>query len=200
MINIKTFTAIALCALLFAGPAHAQDSNPGVDILPAKSVTDGSLYVNLNEDTHPPLRLTPDKSELVRLDKDAGTVIVGNPEHLSVMADSARTLVLVPRAAGATYVTILDLHGEVLMQRHVIVASPKEKYVRIRRSCANSESANCRATQVYFCPDMCHEIAMPQSAAEQTQQDTSIEGKIKDVASDIKEAAGTETEDAGQEQ
>lgn len=43
------------------------------------------------------------------------------------------------------------------MQRHVIVASPQEKYVRIRRSCASGEDG-CQATSMFYCPDMCHEV------------------------------------------
>lgn len=144
--------------------AHAQNENisgeaaAAVDILPAKSVSDKVLIDENTEDTHPPVRLTPDKSELIRLEKNAGTVIVGSPEHLSVLADTANTLVLVPRLPGATYITVLDRHGEVLMQRHVIVAAPKDKYVRVRRSCAGSDDKACQETRVYYCPDMCHEI------------------------------------------
>ncbi len=131
----------------------------GVNILPAKSLsTEQFSDIDPNEPTHAELRLTPDKSEIIRLDAEAGTVIVGNPNHISVMADNTKTLVVVPKMPGATYFTVLDSKGNVLMQRHVIVASPKEKYVRIRKSCATAESENCQTTAVYYCPDMCHEI------------------------------------------
>ena len=58
----------------------------------------------------------------------------------------------------------MDATGNVVMQRHVIVASPKEKYVRVRRSCATAENKNCQTTQVFYCPDMCHEIVMTPDA------------------------------------
>ena len=193
-------------------PAFAQDNVPppptgteaapeskgaDVDILPAKSVSDDSLYVNEEDITHPPLKLTPDKSELIRLDREAGTVVIGNPQHLSVVADSAQTLVMVPKAVGATYLVVLDRKGEVLMQRHVIVASPKEKYVRIRRACAKSAEENCRPTQVYYCPDMCHEIAGHKGGEnEEASGGGSIEEKIKDVAADINQAADEGAEEA----
>ena len=53
------------------------------------------------------------------------------------------------------------------MQRHVIVGSPKQKYVRIRKSCSGNQK-DCQPTQVYYCPDMCHKvnIAMEDSKSE----------------------------------
>lgn len=109
--------------------------------------------------THPPLTLTPDKSHLLRLDRAAGTIIVGNEAHLGVLLDTPQTAVLVPRAPGATYFTVLDGNRNVIMQRHVLVAAPEEHYIRIRRSCANA-AAGCRETSVYYCPEMCHEVAI----------------------------------------
>ena len=138
-------------------PAQAQDSSPVDVIISAADEAEGENNAHFDT-THTPVRLTPDKSELLRLDEKAGSVIIGNPNHVSVLAESADTLVLVPRVPGATHVTILDADKNVIMARHVIVASPKKKYVRIRRSCAGEE--NCQATQVYYCPDMCHEIVM----------------------------------------
>ena len=101
----------------------------------------------------------PDKSELVPLDGDATSVVVGNPAHIGVMLDTPRLAVVIPRTAGATYFTVLGKDGNVIMQRHVIVAAPKKNYVRVRRSCGNAPAGTaCQPTSVYFCPDMCHEI------------------------------------------
>lgn len=175
--------AAALCLTLFAAAAGAQeqaapDAGTGPGFLstniPAESVTvpedlsggasaeaevvDVDLPPIPAEPTHPMLRLTPDKSEIVNLDKPVKTVVVGNENNMQIFLDSSRRLVLVPRLPGATYFTALDENGSVVMQRHVIVASPKDKYVRIRRTCAMS-TGSCAAIQTYYCPDMCHEIA-----------------------------------------
>jgi hypothetical protein len=138
----------------------AEHPAPPIDVLPAKTAETKGIFYNINEITHPEIEMTPDKSELVRLDQDVASIIVGNPSHLSVMAESARLLVLVPREAGATYFTALNAKGEVVMQRHVLVAAPKEKYVRVRKSCAGSKNRDCQETSVYYCPDMCHQIIM----------------------------------------
>ncbi|MCF8496038.1 MAG: pilus assembly protein N-terminal domain-containing protein [Alphaproteobacteria bacterium] len=151
-------------AASFAAPGETPPA-PVVDIIPAHSLQDGAVGKDLNIETHPPLRLTPDKSELLRIDRKASAIIVGNPAHVSVLADTAHTLVIVPRMPGATYFTVLDEKGEVIMARHVIVASPKEKYIRIRQSCAGAEKA-CEQTQVYFCPDMCHKISLVSGESE----------------------------------
>jgi hypothetical protein len=144
---------------------ESQSKGSGIEILPAKSINMEEFQIDPDYQTHPPIRLTPDKSELVRLDREAMTIIVGNPLHLSVLADNPKTLIMVGRAPGATHFMALDAKGEVIMQRHAIVASPKEKYVRIRSSCATSGNANCQTTRVYYCPDMCHEVLIDSQTA-----------------------------------
>lgn len=134
---------------------------PPIDILPAKSVEERGVIVDLNTPTHPALKITPDKSEVIKLDRNAASIIVGNPNHISVLADNAQTLIVVARVPGATHFTALDNNGNIVMQRHVIVASPdpQKKYIRIRKPCTGDDE-NCQPTQVYYCPDMCHEILL----------------------------------------
>lgn len=160
------------------GVSHAQDyelnyaqNDLPVDIIPAQSVEGMPEAITDGDTTHPPVRITPDKSELIRLEQEAASIIVGNPAHLSVLAESSKVLVLIPRQPGATYVTVLDHKSNVIMQRHVIVASPKNKYVRIRRACASAGDSECQQTQVYYCPDMCHAIAPADLEAEAPSQD-----------------------------
>jgi hypothetical protein len=136
-----------------------QPSVPSTDLLPPVRTATEQDNIDEANPTHPAVKLTPDKSELIRLGGQATTVLVGNPAHLTVLPEGPDTLVLIPKAPGATYFTVLNEDGKVIMQRHVIVASPKEKYVRIRKSCATAEGG-CQPTQVYYCPDMCHEIIL----------------------------------------
>ncbi len=141
--------------------ASAQTASPSAgDLMPPVSQKSAAVPTEtLDSETHPTLNLTPDKSELVRLDRDASSVVIGNPAHVTVLLDTPRLAVVIPRAAGATYFTVLDKDGNVIMQRHAIVASPKKNYVRVRRSCSNATGkGECQPTSVYFCPDMCHEI------------------------------------------
>jgi hypothetical protein len=103
------------------------------------------------------LRLTTNKNKLVRLDQDAASVIVNNPEHAEVMLDSPRLLIVMPRAPGATSFIVLDANGRVILRKEIIVSNVQPQYVRIRRMCGSSDSA-CAATSYYYCPNGCYEV------------------------------------------
>jgi Flp pilus assembly secretin CpaC len=156
--------------LLIPVTAGAQDSGMAPQALASDTAADISstapeYELSPEEDTHPMIRLTPEKSEIIRLDEEARSIIVGNPVNLSVLMDNTKTLILVPQVPGATHFTVLDKSGKVIMQRHVIVASPKEQYLRVRRTCAMAGGA-CEETSVYYCPDgdMCEPVAVPARA------------------------------------
>ncbi len=174
----------ALVLSLPAARADAQDtpsqgSLAQTDIMPVKAASEVNIAIDESNPTHPPVRLTPDKSELIRLDRKASTVLVGAPAHLNILPEGPNTLVLIPRAPGATYFTVLDEENKIIMQRHVIVASPKEKYVRIRKSCASSKG--CQPTQVYYCPDMCHEIILNDKQGIETAESDEVGSEIGDA-------------------
>lgn len=160
-----------------------------LDIMPAKTLSDQTISSAEVGETHPPIKLTPDKSEIIKLDGEASSIIIGNPNHLNILAENAKTLVLVGRLPGATHFTVLDKDGNAIMRRHVIVASPKEKYVRIRKPCANGDDS-CVRTQVYYCPDMCHEVVIG-------AEDDSQQGQSEAAAKQAQEASKNGSENAG---
>lgn len=120
----------------------------------------------------PPLRISPDKPEIIQLDRDAINVLVGSDETLRAVPDTNRTIVLIPKKPGATYFRATDAEGKTIMQRHVIVGAPDKisQYLRIRRACAGDDT-QCKEFSVYYCPDMCHEVNVVQgeSVAQKTQ-------------------------------
>lgn len=183
----KLLLSIGLSAMIgLIAPTDAQEKV--VDILPQATKPEAKKAEDLKETTHPILRLTPDKSELIRLDSDANSVIVGNALHVNVIADSARTLVVVPRSPGATHFTVLDNNGQIIMQRHVIVASPKTDYVRIKRTC-REDSGDCLNTSVFFCPDMCHEIGLD------TEQNSSSQNEDSDANDNTSNSSSSSNDD-----
>ncbi len=127
-------------------------------LLPTGSAVSVDSTISAGEETHPPLRLTPDKSEILTVDEEVERVIIGSEIHLNILLDSSRRLIMVPRAPGATHFTLLGADGKIIMQRHAIVASPKEHYVRVRSPCRGEEE--CMPVRVYYCPGMCHEIGI----------------------------------------
>lgn len=159
--RLITLVAIsATSAGLCFSSAYAQepsDTAKFIDIMPTVTMAENPEAPLPAKTTHDAIRLTPDKSEIVKLEEEASSIIVGNPAHLSVLADSPKTLVLVPKAVGATHFSVLNKKGDILMQRHVIVAGPTTDYIRIKKTCA-SDAEGCEQTSVYYCPDTCHEI------------------------------------------
>ena len=143
------FSLVAFSFLTMTPFAHAEEID-----LPTVTQSNSADEKSI-EETHPAVELTMDKSELINIEEEIGSIIIGSPVHINVLADSSHTLVVVPRKPGASYFSVLDKKGKIIMQRHVIVAAPKEGYLRVKRTCTEK---NCEKTSVYYCPDMCHEI------------------------------------------
>lgn len=171
--NKRRFIFFACACILMAGdngfaqkkieaaiPMPEEKELKNIDIIPSSSEVVEKYQIDEENPTHPALNISPDKSTLIHLPEKAATVIAGNPNHLSILPATGDGLILVGRMPGATYFTVLNNKNEIIMQRHVIIAGPKEKYVRIRKSCAASDDEGCQPTQVYYCPDTCHEIIL----------------------------------------
>lgn len=147
--------------LFFAHSAFAQSKNTDITLLDGKSQPDELFDSNI---TNQPLRITMDKSEVIHLNKPAGSVIIGNSAHVGVLVEDANTIILVPREPGASFLTIMAADKSLIMQRHVIVASSKKHYIRIRQSCATAKRKDCVPIKTYYCPDMCYEINNPKDS------------------------------------
>jgi len=171
---ILAFAYIAFAIGLFS---ISRDANAQVSVLDLMPATGSTVTIDSNlasnEQTHPPLRLTPDKSQIIDLDSPISRVIIGNEVHLNILMDSMKRIIAVPRTPGATHFTLLDDNGQIVMQRHVIVASPKEQYIRVRETCVPG-STMCVPIRMFYCPGMCHEIAI--LGAENTAYSSSIAG------------------------
>lgn len=104
------------------------------------------------------IRLTPDRTKVLRLRESAASVIVANPNHAAVTLDSPRLLILMPREPGTTSFTVLDAQGKILLERNIIVTSTAQpQYVRVRRVCG-SNAQDCQPANYYYCPDGCFEV------------------------------------------
>ena len=178
----------ALAATSASAQEQEEEQQQELDLMPPQAMAEENVVLLPTEETHPVLRLTPDKSEIIRLDRDAAAIIVGNPAHLSILMDSPKLLIAVPAQPGATHFTVLDFDGGIIMQRHVIVGAPKKKYVRIRRIC-NVTATNCSPTSIYYCPDTCHQISIMQDTvsaegapAIASQQQQELSDSDKDLA------------------
>jgi Flp pilus assembly secretin CpaC len=146
-------------------PAKVSESDlvntPVVPAIP----TDATQPATVDAAEEAPLRISSDKPEVIKLDRDAVNVLVGSDETLRAVPDTNRTIILIPKKPGATFFKAIDADGKVIMQRHVIVGAIEKgnKYIRIRRACA-ADDAKCKEFSVYYCPDMCHEVNVVQGS------------------------------------
>jgi Flp pilus assembly secretin CpaC len=158
MANLLNRTNIFMAIFLVGFSLMASAANAENAVITDMPSVSQNASMDSSGNTHPTMRITMDKSEMVTLEKEAASVIVGNPNHISVLLDTPTSLVVVPRTDGASHFSVVGKDGTIIMQRHVIVGAAKEQYVRIRRSC-NPNSRNCQAISTYYCPDMCHEVS-----------------------------------------
>ncbi len=108
------------------------------------------------------IRVSPGQSKTVPLSRNAASVIVANPAHATVFLDTPRMLVIMPRAPGATELTVLDAEGQIVLQKGVLVDGAGDDHVRIRRICGE-DARDCEAQTIYYCPDNnCVEVATPE--------------------------------------
>lgn len=143
--------SMLLAGTAFVRTAMAQNAQQPPAAL-YQGVPQGYNYAN-----NKIIRLTPNESHILHLNRNAASVIVANPVHAGVFLDTPRVLVIVPGTPGATSFTVLDVEGNEIMRRDVIISERQNKYVRIQRIC--SGGGNCVPSSVYFCPDGCHQVS-----------------------------------------
>lgn len=118
-----------------------------------------------------PLRLNLDTTKVIKLDRDAASVVVTNPNNVRVLLDTPRLLLVMPRTPGSTTLMVLDNNGDTILEKTVIVDSgAKSKYVRIRRMCGQAGSGpDCVPTSYFYCPDGCYEVSPMNPAADMAE-------------------------------
>lgn len=126
------------------------------DVGKASTQTSGIQSMTKTQDPDA-IRLTPDRTKILRLREDAASVIVANPTHASVVLDSPRLLILMPRTPGTTAFTVMNAQGQVLLERSIIVSATQPKYVRVRRICSGN-NRDCAPSTYHYCPDGCYDV------------------------------------------
>lgn len=80
-----------------------------------------------------PLTVAIDQARIVAIDRDATTVIVGNPAIVDVEVLNSKRMVLTGKSYGITNLVILDQAGEPILDQKVAVQTFEEDTVRVYR-------------------------------------------------------------------
>jgi hypothetical protein len=74
-----------------------------------------------------------DQASLVRLERPAAEIIVGNPSIADVAVQSGKVLIATGKSFGETNLIVLDAEGKVVVSRRLIVQEPRTGFVTLYR-------------------------------------------------------------------
>jgi len=74
-----------------------------------------------------------DQAMMVRLERPAAEIVVGNPSIADVAIQSRNTLVLTGKSFGETNLIVTDRDGKVIVNRRVVVQEPDSGFVTVYR-------------------------------------------------------------------
>jgi Pilus formation protein N terminal region len=86
-----------------------------------------------------------DQATLLRLERSAAEIVVGNPSIADVAVQSGKVLVVTGKSFGETNLIVLDADGKVIVNRRLVVAEPRTGYVTLYRGSAR-QTLHCAPT------------------------------------------------------
>jgi Flp pilus assembly secretin CpaC len=84
-----------------------------------------------------------DQAALLRLERPAAEIIVGNPSIADVAVQSGKVLVLTGKSYGETNLIVMDADGKVIVSRRLIVQEPNGGFVTVYRGGNDRETLHC---------------------------------------------------------
>ena len=130
------------------------------------------------------------KAKVMRLNRDAGVVLIANPTIADVAVESARLIFLFGLEPGETNILIFDTDGEEIMTAPVVVVPIEKHQVTINRANVNEEAT-------YSCVTRCAAVATPVGTGANAQDTGSSAGSGGDATAGVDAAtAGVPAEAA----
>lgn len=77
--------------------------------------------------------VTIDQAQIVRLDRPAAEIIVGNPSIADVSVQSGKVLVVTGKSYGRTNLIVIDADGKQVVNRYLSVTEPGRGYVMVHK-------------------------------------------------------------------
>ena len=88
------------------------------------------------------LEVLIDQTTMLRLERPAADIVIGNPSIADVSVQTGTVLVLTGKSFGETNLIVLDAQGQVIVNRRVVVAEPLGGYVTVYRG-TSRETLHC---------------------------------------------------------
>jgi Flp pilus assembly secretin CpaC len=111
----SAFAAIGFAAAVFSAPALAETK--GIEVV-------------MNQ------------AKIVKLSRDADTIVIGNPLIADAAVKDSRTIVITGKGFGVTNFVVLDSKGNPVVDEQVIVSRSVAETIRIYRQ-ANVQTLSC---------------------------------------------------------
>ena len=83
-----------------------------------------------------------DEATLLRLDRPAAEIVVGNPSIADVSVQSGKVLVVTGKSFGETNLIVMDADGKVVVNRTLIVQEPRTGFVTLYKG-ASRQTLHC---------------------------------------------------------
>jgi len=84
----------------------------------------------------PDIVVLVDQASLVRLERPAAEIVVGNPSIADVAVQSGKVLIVTGKSFGETNLMVMDAEGKVVVHRRLIVQEPRKGFVTLYRGSA----------------------------------------------------------------
>jgi Flp pilus assembly secretin CpaC len=94
----------------------------------------GGISSATAEDTD--IEVLIDQASLVKLDRPAAEIVVGNPSIADVSVQSGKVLVITGKSFGETNLIVLDGDGKTIVSKRLIVSEPRTGFVTVYRGIA----------------------------------------------------------------
>ena len=82
-----------------------------------------------------------DQASLVRLDRPAAEIVVGNPSIADVSVQSGKVLIITGKSFGETNLIVVDADGKMITNRRLIVQEPRTGFVTLYKGSAETDLA-----------------------------------------------------------
>jgi hypothetical protein len=151
----RSSLVVLTCGYLAFGAGAAHAAEKMIAITDDQAITQSLGDPRSEQAVGDVIRMRTDRPLVIKLEQEASNILIGNDLFLNIFPDSRKTLILMPVQPGATFFRAIDADGNTIIEKRVIVGTPPQNYVRVRRACAADDEL-CAFQSIYYCPDACH--------------------------------------------